>query len=97
MTKKKPIEDLTKKPNGYWKKEENVLAEARQAMKEQEWGTLPSATILKKHGYHSLNTAINQYHGRIQNIRTTLGQNNIRKPHGYWQNLDNALAEARKV
>jgi len=88
----------TKKPNGYWKSLDNTLAEARKAMQEQEWNTLPSHGELTKHGYSALQTAINQYQGGIQNFRTLLGQQNPNtKPPGYWKSLDNTLAEALKA
>jgi len=87
----------TKKPQKYWQKEENAIAEAQQAMKKHEWGTLPPANKLTKHGYSSLACAISKYHGGLRTFRTTLGQTNTRKPPGYWQLLDNTLTEARKL
>jgi len=85
------------KPKGYWKKEENVLAEARQVMKEQDWSTLPPARELEKSGYSSLSSSIGKYHGGIQQFRTTLGQTNHKKQYGYWQQEENTIAEARQI
>jgi len=87
----------TTKPKGYWQKEENVLVEAQQAMKEQGWSTLPSDTELEKHGYAPLTSAMSRHHGGIQNIRNKLGQTNTIKPNGYWKSLENTLAEARQA
>jgi len=85
-----------KKPNGYWEKEENVVVEARRVMSKEEWGVLPSASELAKHGYHSLCYAISKHHGFI-NFRTKLGQQSPRKPHRYWQSLDNSIKEAQQA
>jgi len=86
------------KPPGYWQKEENVLAEARQAMEEHGWAILPSNKELRKHRYSSLNDAMCKYHGGIQNIRTKLGQQNPNtKPQGYWKSLENTIAETRQA
>jgi len=87
----------TTKPQGYWKKEENVIAEATKAMKEQGWDTLPPQVELKKNGYASLNTAISRHHGGLNKFRTKLGQQNRERPKGYWQSLENTLSEARKA
>jgi len=97
MTTRKPIEELTRKPNGYWKKEENILAEARKAMQQHGWSALPSADQLQKHGYSYLISAISRNHGGIQNIRTKLGQTNTTKPQGYWKKEENAIREALKI
>jgi len=88
---------IKKKPNGYWKNEENVIAEARRIMEEHGWSILPSSTQLRKQGYNSLNFAITKYHGGTPSFRATLGQTNTRKTNGYWESLDNTLAEARKA
>jgi len=87
----------TKKPNGYWENLENVVVEARQAMQEQEWNTLPTQQELKTHRYHSLASSISKYHGGLNTFRTTLGQTNTTKPNGYWQQEKNAITEALKA
>jgi len=84
------------KPQGYWQKLENVLAETQQAMQKHKWKTLPSFDKLREHGYNSLNYAI-RYHGGIQTIREKLGQTNTTKPNAYWQSLENTLAEAQQA
>jgi len=87
----------TRKPNGYWKKEKNALAEALKAMEKHNWTTLPSSIILAKYGYSSLSSAISTYHRGIQIFRTTLGQTNHKKLYGYWQQEENTIAEARQI
>jgi len=93
--RKKLGQTNTTKPNGYWKVEENVIAEAQQAIADNNWDALPSQDMLQKKGYSSLSRAINKYHGGIQEFRATHGQKNTTKPQGYWKSLDNALAEAQ--
>jgi len=86
-----------KKTSGYWQSLENTIGEALKAMQEQGWNTLPASHEIQKHGYASLNAAINNYHGGIQNIRIKLGQQNYKKPPGYWQKEENVIAEAKKA
>jgi len=81
------------KPDGYWESLENTLTEAKQAMREQGWVTLPPQKEFRKHGYNSLIAAMSKYHGGIQTFRTILGQTNTKKPHGYWQKLENVMIE----
>jgi len=87
----------TTKPPGYWKKEENAIAETTKVMTKHKWNTLPSSNELRKHGYNSLARAINKYHSGMSVFRTTLGQTNTKKPQGYWQSLENTINEARKA
>jgi len=84
------------KPKGYWQSFDNAIAEAQKAMQKHNWDTLPSARELRKHRYSALNSAINKYHGGLNQFRTTLGQTNPEKPKGYWKSLDNTIAEALK-
>jgi len=87
----------TKKPPEYWQKLENTIAEAQQTMQKHGWSTLPSQKELVKYGYASLSQAISRYHGGLPAFRTTLGQTNLRKPRGYWESLDNTIAEAQQA
>jgi len=86
-----------KKPQGYWKKENNALAESARAMEEQGWATLPSTEQLQKNGYSALKNAIIKYHGGLQKFREKLGQTNYQKLPGYWQKLENVLVEAQQA
>jgi len=85
------------KPQGYWQKEENTIAEAQQAMQKHRWNTLPPQQELKKHGYHSLSTAISRYHGGIHKFRTKLGQTNNKRPMGYWKKIANVITETSQI
>jgi len=86
-----------RKPRGYWESLDNTIAEAQQAMEKHKWGTLPAKNILEKHGYSSLTTAIQRYYGGMQTFRTTLGQQNERKPRGYWEKEENTIVEALRA
>jgi hypothetical protein len=86
-----------RKPDGYWNIEENVAIEARRAMREQEWENLPSQEVLERKGYSGLTNAIRKHYGSVRECRKMLGQSNPTKPNGFWEDQDNALAEARKA
>jgi len=88
---------MTKKPNGYWQSLETAIAEARQAIQKEGWGSLPSKKELEKNGYISLSVAITRYHGGLNQFRTKLGQKNFQKPKGYWLNEKNTITEVRQM
>jgi len=84
------------KPNGFWQKEENAIAEARKLMEEHGFETLPSSEKLWKLGYSSLSTAITQYHGGISNFRKLLGEKPKRTEHGKWRSLEYTIQQAQE-
>jgi|SRR3989344_4135042 len=85
------------KPNGYWKKIDNTLAEAKKAMEEQLWNELPGSDTLYDKGYGSLRYAISSYHGGFHKFRKLLGQEQKRLPLGRWKDLEFTLQQARDV
>jgi len=87
---------MSKKPNGYWKDPDNVIAEARSAMQKEGWDTLPCASTLKKHGYNSLSNSA-RYHGGFSGLHELVGNESSRHPMGYWKNPLNIVAEARNA
>jgi len=80
-----------KKPNRYWEKKENAIAEATKAMEEQGWATLPSADVLKKYRYSALSYAICTYHGGYPAFRTLLTEHKTGKTQK--QQLEELLDE----
>jgi predicted small secreted protein len=63
--------ELTTKPNNYWKKEENILKEAEKII--EEFGTIPSSSILNEEGYYNFISNLNNYHGTINSLREKFG------------------------
>jgi hypothetical protein len=85
------------KPKGYWKEIDNAVSEARRVLVEHNFETLPSSDNLCKLGYSSLADAISKYHGGFPEFRRKLGVQNPRKDYGYWNDINNALEEGRKL
>jgi len=85
-----------RKPHGYWQDPVNVVAEARKAMQEQGWDTLPGASTLKKHRYSGLTNAAN-YHGGMFGLRGLLGQKSLKRPRNFWKDPLNVVSEAQRV
>ncbi|MCP6719618.1 MAG: hypothetical protein KJI71_05380 [Patescibacteria group bacterium] len=76
-----------KKPNRYWKKPENILAEARRFLEEHNLKILSRREL--ELGYPSLSAAISGYPGGAYQLRKDLGEEITTKPKGYWKAWDN--------
>jgi len=85
-----------RKPNGYWKVPDNIVAEARAAMKKHNWNILPGEKTLKKHGYSSLAVAT-KHVGGMFGLRKLLGQEKMKHPNGFWKDPVTVVSEARKT
>ncbi len=83
-------QEQKRKESNYWKKLENVLAEAKKAIGKEGLNELPSARKLRNLGYSSLANAISVYYG-FPKIRKKLGEKEKRKSSGYWKNLEFVL------
>jgi len=93
-----------RKPYGFWKSPDNIVAEARKAMQEHGWDALPGAKVLQLQGHAILVTSATTYHGGLNALRILLGEP-AKKPRslrrekgaGYWQNESNFLREVRQI
>jgi len=90
-------EESLRYPDGFWKDKNNVVSEAKSAMENGRWDTLPSDELLRKYGYSSLVGASYKYHGGMSGLRALLGQENLIRPRGFWKDPVNVVIEARKV
>jgi len=89
-------QDISRRPKGYWQDQTNMLAEAKKAMEEHGWKSLPSSHTFHKYGYSSLAHAV-RYHGGMPGLRKLLGEGSFRQPYGFWQDPLNIVVEARKA
>jgi hypothetical protein len=86
-----------RKPKGYWTLE-NTIFEAKKLMEEHKLDVLPSHGQLIEIGCSGLNMAINRLHGGFSNFREKhLGEEVLKKPNGYYQNLETTISEAKKI
>jgi phosphoribosyl-dephospho-CoA transferase len=79
---------------GRWKNLDYTVRQAKRAMKEQGWKTLPSSDALRANGYGGLAGAISLYHGGLTAFRIKLGQEN---PMGRWTDLNYTIQQARQA
>lgn len=87
----------TKKPSGYWKKLENVIAGLESIKNKYNLKTIPSEPFLYQIRESTIAVATRIYHGGMRNIRKKMKETNLRKSGGYWKKLENRLNEAEKV
>ena len=85
-----------KKPNGYWKKWENVERELEEAIEENN-GEFPTQTRLYEMGKSSLVTAITRDYMGLEKVRERMGFDSGRKPKGYWKKWENVERELEEV
>jgi hypothetical protein len=92
VTQSHDVPKSKKKPNGYWKNPEAIVAEAKKFV--EIYGELKEET-LNGNGYSSLLRAIRLYYeGSIHQLRMDLGLENRRKREKYWT-PENIEAEAK--
>jgi len=84
-----------RRPNGYWKDENNLVAEARAAMQEHSWETLPVHRVLYENGLSSLCLYAAKFHGGLTRLRELLGQKNLKRSSGLWQSEDYIIEQAK--
>jgi hypothetical protein len=82
------------KAQGLWPQQEYVIQQARQAMKEHGWTTLPCNTALNRAGLSSLVNSIYRYHGNMRAFRKLLGQESL---HGRWKDLNYTIKQAQEA
>jgi hypothetical protein len=90
-------QDSSRKRIGYWEDVDVTLLEAREAMAEHGWELLPADHVLREHGYSSLTTAIDKYHGGMRKFRKLLGERQRERPKGSLEDLDYVVDMAREV
>jgi len=76
-----------KKPNNYWKDENNLKKELEPIIKKNN-GEFPTQGYLIENDYSSLNNAI-RMHGGFPAVRQKMGYELNIKPDGYWKDFDN--------
>jgi hypothetical protein len=84
------------KPNGFWKKKQNVIDEARKIMKKHNCDFLPAQNELGRLGYSSFAVAVNKLDGGFNELRKILGEKPPRVVRGSWRDVDHTLNVARK-
>jgi len=86
---------MTRKPNGYWKVEENVIKELKIVIKEI--GHFPTNKELVNMGRTGLSGGINKS-GGVNHFREILGYEFKKmKPHSYWKVEENVIKELKIV
>ena len=81
--------------DGYWMKWENIesiLEEITQSL-----GHFPTAQELKEMDKSSVGFAIQKYHGGFIKVKERLNQEQIKRPHKYWMDWQNAEKELKKL
>jgi len=86
-----------KKPHGYWKIEENAIAEARKIMQEHGFETFPSHLKLVGLGYSNVANAIQRFHGGYRVFRKSLGESMKIRLSGQWKDLDYVVKQAQTL
>src|SRR3989344_7560320 len=84
------------KPNGFWKKKQNIINEARKIMKKHNREILPMQDELGRLGYSSFAVAVNKLEGGFNELRKILGEKPPRVVRGSWRDLDHTLNVARE-
>jgi len=90
-------EELIRTKMGQWKSLEYTIQQAKKAMEEQNFETLPAQNKLAEAGYSSLGFAIVKYHGGFPSFRKLLGEEPKRRETGTWKSLDYTLQQAREI
>lgn len=84
--------DRLSKPKNYWKNWRNVKSELEKRI--EILGHFPISLELRGGGLY---TAIQEYHGGIFAVRHKLGYENLKKPQGYWRNINNVKKQIRVI
>lgn len=86
-----------KKPSKYWKNAENIKNELLPII--EEYGYLPSRTVLMKKGMRSVVAAIDAYHHSFAEISRTLkvAYSSEKRKNGYWLNEINIRNELERI
>lgn len=85
-----------KKDTGYWTSVDNIVAEAKTAMKQMGWSQLPTEDVLRDNGFSPIANAA-KYVGGICRLREILGQENSQRPRLLWKDRDYAVSQAKEI
>ncbi len=89
---------LKKKSISYWLNPENIRNEAKLLKDEHNLDILPQADQLIEMGRSDLASGIsNHYEGGYIQLRLDLGEEERRKPNGYWKDPGKILTHAKTV
>ncbi len=88
---------VEKKPKGYWMSLDNVVAEAKKVMKDNDLEEFPGSKALYNMGHSDLINAIHKYQGGFRKFRELLGQKQKRTEDGLLKNQDYILREVKKI
>jgi len=86
-------EDLLngRKPKGFWKEQNNVVAFAEAVKRKHGFNNLPGPKTLSELGYSSLLFAVTKYHGDMFDFRVLLGEDPARRKNGAHTTLRETL------
>ncbi len=84
-----------KKLDGYWTPE-TVRQETINFLKQHQLTQIPPQSKIEELKRGDLAQAISLYPGKIHQLRKDLGQQEIKKPNGYWKNPENIRQEMQQ-
>ena len=90
-------EEQKEREKGIWKDKQFVIKEAKRVMQENNLETLPGTTVLVRLEESSLAMAITRYHGGFRKFRDDMGQPQLLRENGLWENIRYVLREARAI
>ncbi|MBX4196183.1 hypothetical protein KW805_01185 [Candidatus Pacearchaeota archaeon] len=90
-------EEQREAEKGVWKNKDYALQEARRIMHENNLTSLPSQYTLNQMKQGGLVRAIQIYHGGFRKFRDDLGQSQVLRKRGLWNNIRYVLKEARVI
>ncbi|MBS3082007.1 hypothetical protein J4416_03710 [Candidatus Pacearchaeota archaeon] len=82
--------------SGNWSNQDFIIKEARKIMEREGYKTLPSKHELRKKGYKIFVSRIHNNFG-FRKFRELLGEEQRKIANGFYEDVDNALAEARRI
>jgi len=92
---KKKLGFDTKKPNGYWHSEENILKELKEVMELHGLEKIPGMHTLDKLGHATLGMSISKVIG-YKKLRESFGEEMPVEP-GTWKDLEYTIDQAKEV
>jgi hypothetical protein len=60
-------------------------------------GKLPAVKWMRENGYITLANSIKKWHGGFPETRMRLGQEELKREHGYWQDFENIKRELEQI
>lgn len=76
---------------GKWKDNDYALARAREIMEKHGFDTFPSQGVLVGLGYHDIARGIQKFQGGFHQFRELLGEEQERRKHGTWTDLETCI------